>query len=150
SRENEFTRRSAGFEFTHVFIPKPLNTFGRHALDRSTLGLPRRPCEMEQPERLAARRCAARSGGRRADRPNNRSRRLSEANDVHLRPLGLADEKLVDAVFDQLTTYSMLAEGVPKVANAAAQFLTELPRGCEPQSKHVFAVMRDGEAVGLA
>jgi ribosomal protein S18 acetylase RimI-like enzyme len=69
--------------------------------------------------------------------------------DIHLLPLSTADEKLVDRIFDQLTSYSILAEGVTKVANAAMQFLTELPPGCGPAAKHVFAVMKDGQAVGL-
>lgn len=71
------------------------------------------------------------------------------SNRLRLRPLTLADEVLVDGIFDQLTAYSMLAEGVPKAANAARQFLTELPPGCDPQAKHVFAVMKGAEAVGL-
>jgi ribosomal protein S18 acetylase RimI-like enzyme len=62
----------------------------------------------------------------------------------------MTDTDLVDGIFDRLTAYSILAEGVAKVPNAAVQFLTELPRGCQPQSKHAFAVMKDGEAVGLA
>ena len=75
---------------------------------------------------------------------------MTGPQNIHLRPLDLADEKLVDAVFDQLTAYSRLAEGVAKAPGAAMQFLTELPPGCEIRSKHAFAVMKDGEAVGLA
>ena len=75
---------------------------------------------------------------------------MTGREDIHLRPLELADEALVDAVFDQLTAYSMLAEGIAKAPGAAMQFLTELPRGREIRSKHAFAVMKDGEAVGLA
>ena len=74
---------------------------------------------------------------------------MTGREDIHLRPLELADEQLVDAVFDQLTAYSMLAEGVAKTPDAAVQFLTELPPGRESRSKHVFAVMHGSEAVGL-
>jgi len=38
------------------------------------------------------------------------------------------DEALVEEVFDQLRTYSMAVDGVPKRRGAAREFLTELPR----------------------
>jgi GNAT superfamily N-acetyltransferase len=68
---------------------------------------------------------------------------------VRLLPLTPADESLVDAIFDRLTAYSMLAEGVARATDAAKEFLIGLPRGWAPSSKHVFAVLKDDRPVGL-
>lgn len=68
---------------------------------------------------------------------------------VRLLPLIPTDESLVDAIYDRLTAYSMLAEGVAKATDAAREFLTGLPPGWPPSSKHVFAVLKDDRPVGL-
>jgi GNAT superfamily N-acetyltransferase len=70
-------------------------------------------------------------------------------DDVRLLPLTPQDESLVDAIYDRLTTYSMLAEGLAKATNAAREFLIGLPQGWPPSSKHVFAVLKDERPVGL-
>ena len=68
---------------------------------------------------------------------------------VRLLPVTPADEELVDAIFDRLAAYSMLAEGVAKATDAAREFLIGLPPGWPPSSKHVFAVTKDDGPVGL-
>ena len=73
----------------------------------------------------------------------------AQRRSIELVRLGLADEPLVDAMFDQLTTYSTAVDGVPKMKDGARHFLTALPPGCDRTQKHDFVVMEDGSTVGL-
>lgn len=68
---------------------------------------------------------------------------------ITLRPLGIDDEGLVDAILDQLQTYSMNVDGVPKMADGARHLLTATPRGFEADAKHVFAVDSGADTVGV-
>ena len=59
------------------------------------------------------------------------------------------DLREVDAIFDDLTTYSMRVDGVPKREDAASAFVTALPLGCESHNAHAFLAKRDVRAIGL-
>ncbi|MCJ2141473.1 GNAT family N-acetyltransferase [Methylobacterium sp. E-066] len=59
------------------------------------------------------------------------------------------DLRAVDAVFDDLTAYSMRVDGVPKREDGASGFATGLPPGCAPRDKHAFLAQCDGVAIGL-
>ncbi|WP_167367626.1 GNAT family N-acetyltransferase [Methylobacterium pseudosasicola] len=59
------------------------------------------------------------------------------------------DLRTVDAVFDDLTAYSMRVDGVPRRADAASAFVTALPPGCAPRNKHAFLARCDDTAIGL-
>lgn len=69
--------------------------------------------------------------------------------ELFLKPLHLRDEHIVESLLDQLAAYSMLVDGIPKVEGAARRFLTAVPHGCTPSSKHVFAVVQKAKSVGL-
>jgi GNAT superfamily N-acetyltransferase len=66
-----------------------------------------------------------------------------------LKPVGAADEALVDEVFAGLTAYSLAVDGVPRIAGAGARFLTERPPETDVARKHVFAIMHGPDAIGL-
>lgn len=68
---------------------------------------------------------------------------------LRLKPLGAADEALVDRLFAGLTAYSLAVDGVPRVAGAAARFPTERPPAADVTAKHVFAVMHGPDPIGL-
>ena len=70
-------------------------------------------------------------------------------SDLSLTPIDLRDEHIVESLLDQFAAYSMLVDGVPKVEGAARHFLTAVPPGCAPSSKHVFTVEQEAEPVGL-
>lgn len=59
------------------------------------------------------------------------------------------DLRAVDAVFDDLTAYSMRVDGVPRRADAAAAFVTMLPPGCDLHNRHAFLAKCDDTAIGL-
>lgn len=59
------------------------------------------------------------------------------------------DLRAVDAVFDDLTAYSVRIDGVPKREEAASAFATALPPGCAPRDKHAFLALCDSVAIGL-
>jgi len=70
--------------------------------------------------------------------------------ELFLKPADLQDEPVVDGLLDQLTTYSMLVDGVPKAKDGARRFLTAFPASRSPESKQPFLVMHDAEPMGLA
>jgi GNAT superfamily N-acetyltransferase len=55
----------------------------------------------------------------------------------------------VNAVFDDLTAYSMQVDGVPKREDAAFAFVTARPSGCELRNKHAFLAKCSGAVIGL-
>lgn len=55
----------------------------------------------------------------------------------------------VESIFDELTTYSLRVDGVPRRDSAAKSFATGLPPGCMPYGKHAFLAKRENLAVGL-
>lgn len=55
----------------------------------------------------------------------------------------------VDAVFDELETYSLRVDGVRRRADAADAFINALPQGCEPHRKHAFLARSGALTVGL-
>ena len=69
--------------------------------------------------------------------------------ELFLKPADLQDERVVDGLLDQLTTYSMAAEGVPKTKDGARQFLTAFPPGRASENKYAFLVVHGWEPVGL-
>lgn len=71
---------------------------------------------------------------------------------VSLRPLGggVEDQALCQQVFDSAPTYFTLVTGLPPARDAAARDLSELPPGCAPESRHIFAVLAGDEVVGVS
>ena len=72
-----------------------------------------------------------------------------ERERVALRPIGINDVSLVDALLDGLHQYSMNVDGVPKMVEGAHHLLTATPEGYRPESKHVFAVCSRDGIVGI-
>ena len=76
-------------------------------------------------------------------------RELRLVERLSLKSIGLKDEQLVDELLDQLKSYSLLVDGVPKRMGSAKHLLTATPPGRTLSHKNVFAVMRGTEAIGL-
>lgn len=66
-----------------------------------------------------------------------------------LKPIGINDIALVDEILDGLREYSMMVDGVPKMADGARHLLTATPDGFDRESKHVFAVISGSRPVGV-
>ncbi|MCV9938464.1 GNAT family N-acetyltransferase [Boseaceae bacterium BT-24-1] len=55
----------------------------------------------------------------------------------------------VNAIFDDLATYSQRVDGVPRRGDSAYTFATTVPSGHSPVSKHAFLAKRGEAVVGL-
>lgn len=70
-------------------------------------------------------------------------------NIISLVPTGLDDLRLVNDIFDELTTYSQRVDGVPRRSDAAYSFATAVPPGIAHTKKHIFLTKSRDTIVGL-
>ena len=61
-----------------------------------------------------------------------------------------ADRPAVAAFLDEAADYWLLADGAPPGPQAADDFFTDCPPGCDPAASHRLGLFRDGRLSGLA
>lgn len=66
-----------------------------------------------------------------------------------LSPFDAGDLVDVEAVFDDLRSYSTHVDGVGRKPGAAVEFATARPPGTRLEDKHAFVAHRNGRPVGL-
>lgn len=74
---------------------------------------------------------------------------MSDKDAVLLVPVASDDLREVNAIFDELTSFSLLVDDVPRRCDAAYSFATAVPPGYSHVSKHAFLAKRGNAAVGL-
>jgi len=75
---------------------------------------------------------------------------LDGPHDLRVTPLTARDAERLQQLYDACADFTMLVEGEPPTAHAAADDLAALPPGSRPQDKHVFgAVEASGRVVGM-
>lgn len=74
---------------------------------------------------------------------------MTQESTVSLVPIGASNLGEVDAVFDELTAYSMHVDGVSRRSGAASALANAIPPGWTIRDKHAFLARHQGAAVGL-